>query len=519
MPELPPFVKSLLKPGGYPQPPQKIELKQTQMSFVFLADDLVYKAKKPVDLGYLDYTTLEKRRHFCQRELELNRRLCPDVYLEVVPITNDNGRISIGGSGETIEYAVKMRRLPDGRMMDVLLAKDRVTPDMLEGLAERLARFHREAETNGQIASFGGLETVRRNNDENFSQTEKYVGKAIPAARYTELEDFTKNFIERHRALFEKRVKDGRIRDLHGDLHAAHICFTNGVCVYDCIEFNDRFRYGDVASEMAFLAMDLDHYGRADLSRLFINSYIAESGDDELRQLLPFYKSYRACVRGKVTCFKLDDPYVSDEEKRRILTEATDYFQLAQSYVKQKPTLFITAGLVGCGKSSFSQALAARLGLVVISSDVTRKRLAGIPLMEHRYEDFDRGIYSPGFGLKTYAAMFEEAAAILDEGYPVILDASFIKSDIRQEAVKLAGKTGADFLAIECSLEENKVKERLQHRSKEASLSDGRWEIYPRQKTEFEPLLDIAPPNYVIIDTSEPVEANIEKVIDRVGQL
>jgi predicted kinase len=333
------------------------------------------------------------------------------------------------------------------------------------------------------------------------------------------LEDFTKNFIERHHALFEKRAMDGRIRDLHGDLHTAHICFTNGVCVYDCIEFNDRFRYGDVASEVAFLAMDLDHYGRADLSRLFINSYIKESGDEELRELMPFYKSYRAYVRGKVACFKLDDPYVSDEEKRKTLTEAGGYFQLSESYVKQKPTLFITAGLVGCGKSSFSQALAARLGLVVISSDVTRKRLAGIPPTEHRYEDFDSGIYSPEFGLKTYAAMFKEAESILTEGYPVILDASFIKPDMRQEAVRLAKKTGADFLAIECSLAEEKVKERLQHRLKEASPSDGRWEIYPRQKKEFEPLLDIAPSNYAIIDTSEPVEANIEKVIDRVGQL
>jgi len=263
----------------------------------------------------------------------------------------------------------------------------------------------------------------------------------------------------------------------------------------------------------------LDHYGRADLSRHFVNSYSAESGDKELKELLKFYKSYRAYVRGKVACFKLDDPYISDVEKQRTLIEATGYFQLSQSYVKQKPTILITAGLVGCGKTSFSQALASRLGLVVISSDVTRKQLAGIPLTEHRYESFEGGIYSPEFGLKTYDAMFREAAKILGGGYSVILDASFIKSDMRQEALKLAEAAGADFLAVECYLDEAKVKERLKYRLKEASPSDGRWEIYPRQKKEFEPLLDIPPWNYVIIDTSESAEANIEKVLDRVSQL
>jgi len=519
MPELPPFVKALFKPDAYPEPVKDIALKQTQMSFVFLAGDYVYKVKKPVNLGYLDYSTIEKRHHFCQRELELNRRLCPDVYLGVVTITEDSGGIAINGSGSVIEYAVRMRRLPQARMMDALLAGDKVTPEMLEKLAKRLAKFHQEAETNGQISSFGKLETIRHNNDENFSQTEKYIGKAIPQARYTRLEDFSKDFIERHHTLFEKRASDGRIRDLHGDLHAAHICFTDGICIYDCIEFNDRFRYGDVASEVAFLAMDLDHYGRADLSRRFINSYIAESGDKEIKELLKFYKSYRAYVRGKVACFKLDDPYISDEDKQASLTEASGYFQLSQSYVKQKPTLLITAGLVGCGKTSYSQFLASRLGMVVISSDVTRKRLAGIPPTEHRYESFEGGIYSPEFGLKTYDAMFKEAAGILAEGYSVILDASFIKADMRQEAQKLAESAAADFVAVECYLDESGVKERLEHRLKEASPSDGRWEIYPRQKKEFEPLVDIPPRNYVIIDTSESVETNIEKVIDRIGQL
>ena len=518
MPQLPSLVQALLKPDIYPESTNNVTLKQTQMSFVFLTDDFVYKVKKAVNLGYLDYSTLEARHYYCRRELELNRRFCPDVYLSVVPITRHNGQISFGG-GEVIEYDVKMRRLPQNRMMDSLLTEDEVTLEMIAELAARLARFHTDTETNDNISTFGKLETIRGNIEENFSQTEKYIGQAICPEQFKHIKYFSKDFIEQNEALFEKRVKEGCIRDLHGDLHAAHICFTNGICIYDCIEFNDRFRYGDVASEVAFLAMDLDHYGRADLSRHFVNSYTVKSGDNNLSQLMRFYKSYRAYVRGKVTCFKLDDPCIGDKEKKNALEEASRYFYLSQSYVKQKPNLIITAGLVGCGKSSFSRSLAGRLGLVVISSDITRKRLAGIPVTEHRFNDFEGDIYSQEFSLKTYEAMFREAEQILDQGYSVILDASFIKSDMRLKAQKLARESGADFLAIECHLDETSTRERLAKRLKEVSASDGHWELYARQKNEFEPLVDVPTPNYVIIDSSEPIAGNITKIIDKVSQL
>lgn len=333
MPKLPELVEALLNPKTYPEAPQRVELVQTQMSFVFLTDDYVYKVKKPVNLGYLDYTTLDRRQFYCHREVELNRRLCPDVYLGVVSVTRDKGDILIGDQGKVIEYAVKMRRLPREAMMDVLLAQNQVSLEMVVSVAQKLVEFHHKAETSANISAFGDLDTIIQNTEENFIQTEKYIGNTISQRRYRHIKDYTNSFIEHNAFLFHKRITDGKIRDCHGDLHAAHICFTNGICIYDCIEFNDRFRYCDVASEVAFLAMDLDHYGQVDLSRSFVSAYVNRSLDNELLELLNFYKCYRAYVRGKVESFKLDDPHISEEEKTRTLAIAKSYFELAESYI------------------------------------------------------------------------------------------------------------------------------------------------------------------------------------------
>jgi len=513
---LPEMVRALLKPEAYPQAPGKIELVQTQMSFVFLTDDYVYKVKKAVNLGYLDYTTKEKRHFYCQQEVELNRRLCPDIYLGVVPITRDRGAISVEGRGEVIEYAVKMRRLPQEAMMDVLLAKNQVSPEMLTRLAQKLVAFHRKAETNASISAFGEIKAVRKNTDENFDQTKKYIGKTISKDEYQHIKDYTDSFIEENASLFRKRIKEGRIRDCHGDLHAAHICFSNDICIYDCIEFNDRFRYCDVASEVAFLAMDLDHSGRADLSRIFVDAYVAMSRDKELLTLLNYYKCYLAYVRGKVESFKLDDPYIAPAEKGQTRGVAISYFDLANSYIRSRPVLFITAGLVGTGKTTLAQALAKRLGVVVISSDVTRKQLAGIPITEHRFEEFHSGIYSPEFSRKTYDKMFSEAGDILNDGDSVILDASFIKAEERLKAKRLAEEMGADFFIIECTLDEESIKQRLARRRERETTSDGRWEIYQPQKRAFEPVIEASPAKHAIIDTSKPVEENIRQILNKI---
>jgi hypothetical protein len=334
MSELPQLIQALLDPKAYPDPPGLVEMVQTQISYVFLAGDYVYKIKKPVDMGFLDYTTLEKRLYFCRKEVELNRRLSADVYLGVVPVTSESGRFVIGGKGRVEEYAVKMRRLPQDAMMDALLTRNKVTPRMIEDVASTIAEFHRKAATGGDIDEFGSIETITQIIDENFDQTEKYFEIIIAPATFNRIKAYAKDFLKTNTPLFKKRIAGGRIRDCHGDLHAAHICFYKGICIYDCIEFIDRLRYTDVAADIAFLAMDLDHYGRKDLSGAFIKAYIEKSGDKELLKMLNFYKCYRAYVRGKVGCFQYDDPYISATEKEKIITNARGYFKLAESYIE-----------------------------------------------------------------------------------------------------------------------------------------------------------------------------------------
>ncbi len=333
MSDLPELIKALFEPEAYPESPQKVELVQTQISYVFLAGEYVYKIKKPVDMGFLDYTTLEKRRYYCGREVELNRRLCADTYLGVVPITKDKGRFIVEGKGEAAEYAVKMRRLPQDAMMDVMLVKNKVTKKMVEDVARTVADFHQRADTSAEITEIGGIDAVIKNTSENFEQTEQYAGTIMPRQAFERIKKYTEGFIKENESLFYRRAAEGRIRDCHGDLHVAHICFGDKICIYDCIEFIDRLRYTDVVADVAFLAMDLDHYGRRDLAEVFVKAYIKQSGDKELLKLLNFYKCYRAYVRFKIGCSQYDDPYIPAEEKEKILANARSYFKLAEAYI------------------------------------------------------------------------------------------------------------------------------------------------------------------------------------------
>ncbi len=516
MPEIAALVEALLQPEIYPHRPQKVGLVQTQMSFIFLTGEFAYKVKKPVDLGYLDYTTLEKRRYFCQQEVELNRRLCPEVYIEVVPIALSRGKFKLGGDGEVVEYAVKMKQLPQERMMDRLLLSGEVTGEMVTAVAHKLAAFHDKAATGPEISEYGSLRAIRVNTEENFFQTEKYIGTTITRHTYDLIRSYTNRFMTEKRALFERRVAGGKIKDCHGDLHAAHVCFTDGICIYDCIEFNDRFRYGDVASEVAFLAMDLDRFYRADLSRTFVGAYVQASGDGELLYLLDFYKCYRAYVRGKVESFKLDDPFIAD--KKAAIEAARSYFRLACRYARSKRLLLIVAGLVGTGKTTVAHALARSFGLTVISSDIVRKELAGIPPSERRFEPIDSGIYSEEFTRMTYEEMFARAERLLQQGESVVLDASFKKRGHRLQAKRLAQKMDADFAALECVLDEPTVKSRLEQRVKEGSVSDGRWEVYLAQKDDFEKVDEFSPQEHMVLDTAQPMSNIVETVAERLWE-
>ena len=335
MPELPELVQALLDPRAYPGPPRRVELVQTQISYVFLADDLVYKVKKPVDFGFLDYSTLDKRLALSEKEVRLNRRLCADAYLGVVPVTREGDRYAVEGEGKAFEYAVKMRRLPQDRMMDVLLPQGAVTAEMVRAVAARIADFHAKAATGEEIGAYGSLDMVTKTIDGVFVRDDLQIGTLIDPPLYQRLLDYEHDFIRDNADLFLKRVANGRIRDCHGDLHAQHICFDGGICIYDCIEFADYLRYIDVAADVAFLAMDLDRFGRRDLSKVFIETYVEQSGDRDLKILLNFYKTYRAFVRYMVDCQQYADPHIPAGQRQNVAALARTYAGLAESYVEE----------------------------------------------------------------------------------------------------------------------------------------------------------------------------------------
>jgi aminoglycoside phosphotransferase family enzyme len=326
-------VDALMKPEAYDEESGRIELLQTHISFVFLTKNFVYKVKKAVDFGFLDFTTLEKRRFFCEKELEINRRLCGDMYLEVVPIYKGN-IIKIKGEGETVEYAVKMKRMPKERMLSRLLAENKVDDMLIDSIAKIIAEFHSRPETYRRISEFRLDPIVEENWKENFDQTIEFIGETISERNFKFIKARIEDFMRRNVLVFEKRMTQGRVRDCHGDIHSGNIFVTDRIYIFDAIEFNDRIRYSDVAADVAFLAMDLDFKGRPDFSSFFVGRYVDYSGDQELMWLLPFYKCYRAYVRGKVVSLELKDPNVGRREKGKALKEAREYFKLAAAYAR-----------------------------------------------------------------------------------------------------------------------------------------------------------------------------------------
>jgi uncharacterized protein len=335
--QLPPVIQFLLAPSAYPHAASQPELVQTHISFVLLAGDYVYKIKKPVDFGFLDFTTLEKRKFFCQRELILNRRLCPSIYLDVVAITReDHAALALAGHGLPVEYAVKMARMPEECMMVKVIARGELTRAHLDRIIAILEPFYEKARGGAEISSFGTAGAVGRNVFENLRQVEPFLGcQALSAEEHQVLAGYAREFLSRN-DIFLRRLAADRIRDCHGDLYSANICLADQVYIFDCIEFNDRFRYCDVASDVAFLAMDLDFHGLDELSAYFIDRFVAHTADASLAEVLRFYKCYRATVRGKIGLLTGHEPEVDPAARHEALVRAERYFALALRYAQKR---------------------------------------------------------------------------------------------------------------------------------------------------------------------------------------
>jgi aminoglycoside phosphotransferase family enzyme len=327
------MIEDLKDPGAFPEKPARVTLVQTHISYVFVGDEFVYKLKKPVNFGFLDFSTLELREKYCQKEVELNSRFSSDIYLGVYPVTFDGEKHTIDGDGETVEYAVKMRRLFDGDLMKTRFWEGTISDKDIENIARTIADFHGRTARSDEIDRFGEISSVRFNVDECFEQTREFMGDSITEEQYNGLQEWTDRFYIEKKNLFEQRIKDGRIRDCHGDLHMEHVCLTDPIILIDCIEFNDRFRYSDTASDIAFLLMDVEYNGGRDQAGKLYESYVKHAGETDISELVKFYKVYRAYVRGKVNSFLLNDHAVPEEKKNEARMTAQQYFKLAYSYI------------------------------------------------------------------------------------------------------------------------------------------------------------------------------------------
>jgi aminoglycoside phosphotransferase family enzyme/predicted kinase len=514
--------QALRDPAAYPFQVGEVGFLETHVSLLFFAGERVYKVKKPVDLGFLDFSTLERRRHFCEEEVRLNRRLAPDTYLGVVEIRRDAaGAVRVGGAGELVEPAVEMRRLPAERMLEALLERGEVDNQLVHALAALLASFHAEAATGPGVDEHGSPEAVAANVRENFEQTRGFAedkgARTISRALHAFLERRAERFLAEHRDLLERRVREGRIRDGHGDLHSGNICFPPGrIVIYDCIEFSARYRSSDVACDLAFLAMDLDRLGFRGFGRFLEHEYAEEAGDAGLAELMGFYKEYRAVVRAKVESILAADEGADPERREAARLSGMRYWHLAASYALP-PTLILMCGLPGSGKSWAARELARPFEAVVLSSDVIRKRLAGVPLTERRRGG--RGseeLYSTEMTDRTYRAMLAEAERALASGRTVVADATFASLQRRADFRALARRLGVPFALVHVTASEALVRERMERRrSDEHEVSDADFQVYRLMQRQFQPPDELLSTELVeLASGSEPPEEAAARLID-----
>lgn len=503
-----------------------VEIVETHVSRVFLRPHDVLKVKRAVDLGFLDFSTVAKRRAACEAEVELNRRLAPPgVYLGVVPILRDEeGRHRVGfdeaqaatPGRALVDHAVWMRRLDAAQRADRLVVEDRLGEAELEAIAVRVARFHAAARADSATAAFGRREAIERNVRENFDQTRERITRYLDPALAAEVERWQLDFLSRRAALLATRVDEGRIRDGHGDLRLEHVYLdpASGVVIVDCIEFNDRFRFADVAADVAFLAMDLTRLGRADLAERFLALYARESDDYGLFALIDFYESYRAWVRGKVAAFVADDAGLAAELREQAAGEARRYFLLALASERRPllpPALIAVGGTIATGKSTVAEWISGATGGPAIDADRTRKRLLGVepttPLDERPFA----GAYDPAATDRVYAELLRRADTVLDSGRPAVLDASFRARRHREAARRLARERGVAFTFVECRAPAQVCRDRLVDRRRRRGVSDGRLEIFEDFTASWEEADDLAGDERLVLDTTrDPGELRAE---------
>lgn len=508
---LPPVIRRMLERDFYPHPTSDpITLIQTHISYILLTGEFAYKVKKPVNPGFLDFTTLERRHFFCNEELRLNQCGAPSVYLTVEAICQEGGNFRLNGPGRPVEYAVKMRQLPQEGLFSSLLARDRLTSELMERLARTIADSHASAETNPHISNFGMPERVRQIIDGNYVRTRKFVGTLQTRAQLEQTKAFTDEFFRDHLQLLERRVADGHIRECHGDLHLNNVClWGDKVLLFDCIEFSESLRCVDVVQDAAFAAMDLQALGRADLAALFINTYFERTGDWEGIQLLRLYLCRHAYVRAMVNSLFLNEPEIAPEAAKGARKTAVDYYRLAWEYAQPRQgRVILVSGVSGSGKSTLARQLALRIGTIHLRSDAVRKHLAGVPLDQKG----DQNLYSEAMSERTYARLLDLGLLLANAGYVVLLDAKYDRRARRRAAAGRAQAAGVSLRIVHCTAPRRVIHDRLVARAHD--ISDAGPELLERQEQTFEDFEDDERRYLTAMDTSSSIDqAKLERAL------
>jgi aminoglycoside phosphotransferase family enzyme/predicted kinase len=507
-PSLPALIQQMCEPEFYPhEVTAPICLMQTHVSYVLLTGDYAYKVKKPVNFGFLDYSTLAQRQHFCEEELRLNQRTAAPLYLGVVPIGQTGDGYHLGADGDPVEYAVKMVQFPQETLLSALYERGQLTEDLIRELAETVAAFHQQAETNDHIRRYGQVNQIRQAFDENYEQTVGFIGGPQTQAQFDETKRYSDQFFATQTDLFQQRLDQNWIRACHGDLHLNNICYwQEHLYLFDCIEFNEPFRYVDVMYDVGFVVMDLMAKGCPTLATAFINHYVEQTGDWQGLKLLPLYISRQAYVRAKVTSFLLNDPSVNAAAKVQASDVAAQYYRLAWSAIQaQTGKLYLMAGLSGSGKSTTAREVARQTNAIHIRSDAVRKHLAGVPLQAQG----DQSLYTPEMSQKTYGRLLSLGLDLAQAGFTVILDGKYDRQGWRQVAIDAATAADIPVQILHCTAPYPVLEARLKDRS--GDIADATVAILQQQNMED---FSAAEQAYVqTIETTADVSQQIAAVV------
>ncbi len=515
----PRLIEGLLRPDAYPGtgPGAAVTHLETHISHVFLVGERAYKLKKPIDLGFLDFSTLERRHHFCEEEVRLNRRLAPDLYLGVLPIGGTPEQPRVGAAGEVLEYAVEMHRFPQESLLD----RCPLSPALIDRIAERLAAFHARIPRTDPAGPYGTPEAVLEPMIENLNQVRDRVDDAACRARLDRIEDWTRRRWRDLTPIIERRREEGRVRECHGDLHRANIAECDGEPLFfDALEFNPALRWIDTASELAFLLMDLDSADEAGLARRLLNRYLELSGDYGALRVLRFYQVYRAMVRAKVTVIRLGQTDPADAANREAARRAcADYLDLAERYTEdRRPRLLLACGLSGSGKSRLARQLREALPVIHLRSDLERKRLFGLPPEAQSGAGFGSGIYFPQATEWTYQRLGALAAQILGAGFDVMVDATFLNRARREAFRRLARGQGAGYAVLALYAPMTVLRERIARRLAEGrDASEATVEVLEQQAAASERLTRTERLHGMTIKSTDPPP--LEQVLERIAEV